>query len=350
MHTILYPQHIALGAKIVDFAGYSMPLYYDSIVKEHLKVRHHVGVFDVSHMGCIELQGERAEEFVEFLVTNEVASKPPRKTLYALMLNSEGGVIDDLLVYKFSQDHFWLVVNAGCKQKDLTHVQERAALFSVRVTPLFEHRGILALQGPKSTQILGDLFPLLKPLKRFEFVPYEGYVISRTGYTGEEGYEFYAEDPLIKKLWEALMQRDVSPIGLGARDTLRLEMGYALYGHELSESIAPIESVAHWAVKGSHSFYGKEALAQLAQKPHRVQVPLILKERAVPREGYKVFHQGKERGVLTSGTFSPSLEKPIAIAMLNSPLQAGEEVSISIRDKLFEAHVTTLPFYRPKET
>ncbi|MDB2613762.1 glycine cleavage system aminomethyltransferase GcvT [Chlamydiales bacterium] len=325
--TFLYQKHLDLGAKMVPFSGWEMPIYYSSLIKEHEAVRKEAGLFDVSHMGIIEVKGEKAREFLEWISTNTL-TKP---VTYTLLCNESGGTIDDLICYKKNEHHFLVIVNAGNREKDLAHLKAHSGDVEIN---LLEGYGILALQGPKAATYLS--IPEMKPRT---FLESGDLFIATTGYTGERGFEIYGKNEVLAPLFDDLMNKGVTPCGLGCRDSLRLEMGYALYGHEISETISPMESVASWAVKLDKEFYGKEALSK-----KRSMVGLTLLERAVPREGYKLFINNLEVGMITSGTFSPSMQRGIALALVNEPLSVGEKIEVSIRNKRCPAVITTLPF------
>ena len=337
--TFLYDQHVSLGAKIVEFGGWMMPLQYKGIIQEHLTVRNSVGIFDVSHMGRVAIEGPDSEAFLDFLCTNKIAEKKNGSAIYTVMCNENGGAIDDLLVYRVDETHFFVILNAGNRQKDLEHIQKYAQSFDVKVLSKYSEEGILAIQGPEAFKI----FPEAEKLNSMSFYFREDVIISRTGYTGAGGIEIYAPNSILLELWDSFISQGVEPIGLGARDTLRLEKGYSLYGHELSENICPIETVASWTVKlNRENFLGKEAMLSLKDK--RFQYGVILMGRGVARDGYKVFKEGKNIGVVTSGTYSPTLEKSIAIVMVDGFLSVDDDVEIEIRDRLVSAKIVKLPF------
>ena len=360
MKTALYDRHVALGAKIVPFAGWEMPIQYKGIIHEHTAVRKAVGVFDVSHMGRVDVEGPDAEQFLEYVTTNHLASKVDGSVIYTVLTNDHGGCVDDLLIFRITATHFLVVVNAGNRQKDLEHLQLLSSPFNVTITPHYDGEGILAIQGPGALEIVGNLFPEAAALKYMHFTQVRSgkdkIVLSRTGYTGSMGFEVYAHDLFICDLWDRLMKAGVEPIGLGARDTLRLEMGYALYGHELSDTIAPSESVSAWtvklhgkagtgAVKGG--FIGKEAIQKLQGQRHkRSQVAVVLLDPGVAREGYEVFDGERLIGKVTSGTHSPSLNKAIALICVEGNPAEGAKVSIQVRGRKLQAQVVKLPFVK----
>jgi len=341
--TILNPYHKQLGAKMVEFAGWEMPIQYQGIIQEHNSVREHVGVFDVSHMARILIEGADAESLLDFLSTNKIAEKKVGAATYTVWCHQEGGAVDDLIVYRLSDERFFVVVNGSNREKDLAHLQKYAQGKQVTVTPLYENHGILAVQGPEAQALLPILSDM-KPMRVCE-TDFEGspIVLATTGYTGAGGFEIYAENSVIVKFWEFLMGQEVTPVGLGARDTLRLEMGFALYGHELADDIDPNETVSKWTVKwDKENFLGKEAL-QAVQNP-RSQFGVLMTERGIAREGAEVFWQNEVIGTVTSGTFSPSLQKGIAIVMANRTLDPGQEVELAVRQRRLKGTVVKLPF------
>lgn len=350
MKTALYEYHCALGAKMVPFAGWEMPVQYAGILQEHQVVRSDVGVFDVSHMGRVSIEGPEAEKLMDFLSTNTIAGKKEGSATYTVWCHEDGGCVDDLIVYKEAKEKFFVIVNAGNREKDLTHLKRIAERYDVAIKEHYED-GILAIQGPKAEQLLPTLIPGVEEVKpmRFRRFSYQGreITVAGTGYTGSGGYEVYAPSTAIVTLWEALMKKGVQPIGLGARDTLRLEMGYALYGHELSDTIAPTESVSAWTVRmKKESFLGKEALEKLANSgKQRAMYPVILEGKGIAREGYQVFQGEEVLGVVTSGTFSPSMGFAIALILVERKLEEGENVEIQIRKNRCQARVVKLPFY-----
>ena len=352
MKTCLYDEHQSLGAKIVDFAGWQMPLFYQSALREHLWVRERTGLFDISHMAKIWVEGEQSEEFLNYLATNDVTLLKDGKAQYAVLCDDRGFAVDDVLIYRENKEKYFVVVNASNREKDLDHFLKYCQKFNVRIQPDFEGYGIIALQGPKSKGVLANLFQNLpEKFMHFTSASYQGspVIVAQSGYTGEKGYEIYGENKPIAGLWTSLIQNpDVKPIGLAARDSLRLEMGYALYGHELSSQISPVESVASWAVKTSKEVYlGKDAHLKLrAEESKRCQKAIILEENAIARPGAKVLVNQKERGEVTSGGFSPSLKRSIALIMINGVLKDSDQISVVIRDRKVLATVIKLPFIK----
>lgn len=350
--TVLYARHLALNAKIFSFAGFEMPLSYSGILQEHNAVRHSAGLFDVSHMGIINVSGSEAAEFLDFLATNHIREKPPFTATYAMLCASDGGTLDDVIIFRKDKDHFFVIVNAANRDENLNHIKQQAKNFSVAVEDLFDKAGILALQGPESLDRIKTLFPESQNLKHMHFaeVAFKGKkaLLSNSGYTGELGFEFFADADTIAELWDHFIALGIQPCGLGARDLLRIEMGYPLYGHELSRSILPLESPAAWTVKlDKPTFLGKEALLRLEDSPSkRFTYGLLLEKGALAREGFDVVKNGRKIGHVTSGAFSPILEQPIALALVDKKLEFGEEVAIPIRERAHKATVVKLPFIK----
>lgn len=350
--TPLYDTHRQLQAKIVDFAGWEMPVQYQGILQEHQAVRTSAGLFDVSHMGRIAIEGKDAGALLNHLCTQEIQSKQPGSVTYTVWCNQNGFAIDDLLVYKVSETSYFVVANASNREKDFNHLLVQAKGRDVKITPAYKNEGILALQGPNSIAILKTLFPevaALQPMHllttTFQQTP---FILSRTGYTGEVGFEVFLQQSQLVPLWNALMALGgIQPAGLGARDTLRLEMGYALYGHELSETIYPTESVASWTVKLDHDFLGRRAIEQVTNPRH--QYGVLLREPGIARQGCEVYLADKAIGVVTSGTYSPTLRQAIAIVFVEQKLKPRDMVAIQIRDKRVQAEVVKLPFVHFKE-
>ncbi|MBA3721844.1 MAG: glycine cleavage system aminomethyltransferase GcvT [Parachlamydiaceae bacterium] len=356
MKTALYDRHCALGAKMVPFAGWEMPVQYKGVIAEHNAVREAVGLFDVSHMGRILVEGEDAETFLNTLSTNQIAGKDNGTATYTVWCHEEGGCVDDVIIYRKDSNHFFVIVNAGNRQKDLDHLLRFKASFKITIKDRFEEDGILSLQGPLAEGLLSQFYPEVKLIKPMHFLTVSDkgrdLVISRTGYTGAGGYELYASNDLIVEWWDRLLKEGmkfgIEPIGLGARDTLRLEMGFALYGHEINDTISPNESVANWTIKWEkEEFVGKTSIQKLEtspQKRHEYGIKLI--ERGIAREGYPVFQKEVQIGHVTSGTFSPTLNEAIAIIIVDVPLQIGDNIDVHIRQKPCQAQVVKIPFIR----
>jgi aminomethyltransferase len=357
LRTPLHAEHAELGAKLVPFAGYEMPVQYPSgITAEHRAVRESAGLFDVSHMGEFEVRGERALEFVQHVTTNDVSRLEAGQAQYSTLLGDAGTMLDDLLVYRFP-DRYMLVVNASNRAKDFARVRAFAADFGVELRDASDETALLALQGPRAEGILSALTDAdLGAIRYYHFaegrVDGRAAVISRTGYTGEDGFELYlANDdavPVWRRLLEAGRSEGLVPAGLGARDSLRLEMGYALYGNDLDESRTPLEAGLGWVVKlDKGDFLGRDALVRQREQGVRERLAgFRLRERGFPRHGYPVLVDGKPAGVVTSGVLSPSLGEGIGMAYLPAAAaKAGSRIEIVIRGQPIPAEVVRPPFY-----
>lgn len=351
-NTPLTDKHLEMGAKLVDFGGWDMPLHYGSQLEEHRQVREDAGMFDVSHMTVVDLEGERVREFLRHLLANNVDKlKAPGKALYGCMLNEQGGIIDDLIVY-FMNDHwFRVVVNAATHDKDLAWMVPKAEDFGVQVRER-EDLAMIAVQGPnariKTHATIGEIAQKAETLEPFFAKLIGGVFVARTGYTGEDGYELILPAADAPVLWEALYANGIQPIGLGARDTLRLEAGMSLYGTDMDETTTPLESALGWTVAwepAEREFIGRAALeAQRAEGVGRKLVGLILEGKGVLRNHQKVVVEGVGEGEVTSGSFAPTLGKSIAFARV--PVDTGERCSVEIRGKLVPARVVKPPFVR----
>ncbi len=350
--TPLYDLHLQLGAKMVPFAGFKMPIQYTSIVEEHRWVRQHAGLFDVSHMGEIRIEGDAALEFVSYITCNDPSRLRPYQVQYSALLNEHGGIVDDLLVYRLP-NAFLLVVNAANIDKDFGWIQRHAPRFGVTVQNLSDEVGEIALQGPKSEQVLQPWVPVdLGGLPYYEAMETSvaglPVLLSRTGYTGEDGFEIYASPPIIQKIASLLLENPwVRPIGLGARDTLRLEMGYPLYGNDLNEDITPLEAGLRWIVKMEKpDFIGKLALMEL--KKTGVQRKRIgfktPNRRVIPRKGMALFSNGQEVGFVTSGNYSPMLNTGIGMGYIQ-PHEVKHPLTLEFRGKLIPVEQVSFPFY-----
>jgi aminomethyltransferase len=352
MRTALYDDHVALGGKMVPFAGWEMPLQYRGIIHEHLAVRTNAGIFDVSHMGRIQISGKDAEPFLDYLSTNKIKGKPPLSATYTVWPNVRGGSVDDLIVYKEDDTHFFVIVNAGNRSKDLDHVKSCSHDYDVEIRDRFAEEGILAVQGPQALALCAKMFPEVSGLQPMHFLKSvyrdEEIILSGTGYTGAGGLEIYASNKNIVELWRYFIHAGIEPIGLGARDTLRLEMGYALYGHELSDEISANESVSARTVKWKKGdFLGKRAMLTVENNPQkRREYGIVLTDKGIAREGYAVLKEDDPIGRVTSGTFSPVLNQPIAIILVTRALKEGDTVQVQIRDRRVQARISSLPFVK----
>ena len=356
LKTCLYDAHMALGAKMSPFAGYIMPIQYSSITIEHNAVRQHVGMFDVSHMGEIFVKGPQAEEFINHIFTNDIRGYEPGKVLYGMMCYPDGGTVDDLLVYReFLADHFLLVVNAANIYKDFAWIQEQAKGYDCRLDNASPRIGQIAVQGPEAEKTIMDVlgYKEAAALSFYTFcdVEYNGerLILSRTGYTGEDGFELYTTCENIVEIWDKLLKAGVQPCGLGCRDTLRFEAGLPLYGDELSPEISPVMAGLGMFCKYEKDFIGKEALLdQKAGNLSRKLVGIEIEDKAIPRAGYPVeTPEGEEVGVVTTGYHSISLDKSICFALVNKDLAALDTpLCIRIRKKVFPGKVVKKRFYQ----
>jgi len=348
--TCLYDKHVALGALISPFGGFDMPIQYSGIVDEHQAVRTACGVFDVSHMGEVLITGADAERYVNHLFTNDVKDMPVGKILYGMMCYEDGGVVDDLLVYKMAADRFFLVINASNIDKDWAWIQEHADGYAVELHHESDRYGELAVQGPQAEAVMEEVLGIAcKELSFYTFKECGAYLVSRTGYTGEDGFELYAGADYIRQCWDKLLASGrCKPCGLGCRDTLRFEVGLPLYGDELSESITPIMAGLGIFVKlDKEEFIGKEALArQKAEGPAKKLVGIELSDKAIPRHGYPVLKDGEAIGEVTTGYHTISTDKSVCMALIDSRYAAlGTAVDIQIRKKTFPGTVCKKRFY-----
>lgn len=354
--TCLHSRHIDLGAQMTPFGGFDMPIQYSGIVEEHQAVRNACGVFDVSHMGEVNISGPDAEKYVNHIFTNNVSGISAGKILYGMMCNPEGGVVDDLLVYKRGENNFFLVINAANIDKDMAWIEKNATGYDVEINPLSDSISQLAVQGPESEavmeQVLGiSCADLLFYTFREESLDGRHILVSRTGYTGEDGFEIYADDDTIMNMWDTLIASGRAlPCGLGCRDTLRFEVGLPLYGDELSETISPVEAgLGIFVNLDKPEFIGRDVLAvQKAEGAPRKLIGLELADRAIPRHGYEVLNDQEEVvGYVTTGYRGISVDKSIAAALVDTSYAAkGTPLSIRIRRKTFPATVTAKKFYK----
>ena len=352
--TCLHDRHIALGAQMSPFAGFDMPIRYQAgIIAEHKAVREKVGVFDVSHMGEIFVSGPDSLKFVNHIFTNDISQMAKGGILYGMMLYPDGGTVDDLLVYRcFEDDRYLLVVNAGNIDKDHSWILENANGYDVLIDNQSEAWGQLAVQGPDSEKTLEDVLGINegKSLTFYTFCVSGDMIVSRTGYTGEDGFEIYAPVEKIRAMWDILMQAGVQPCGLGCRDTLRFEAGLPLYGDELSEKISPVMAgLSMFCKLDKPEFIGRDALVrQKAEGVERKLVGMEVKDRAIPRAGYAVLNAGGEEiGVVTTGYHSISLDRSLAFALVESAYGAlGTQLQVKIRNKVFPAEVIKKRFYQ----
>lgn len=352
--TCLYERHIKLGAKMVSFGGFEMPIQYTDIADEHVAVRTACGVFDVSHMGEVLVTGPEAERFVQHIFTNDVANAPVGKIFYGMMLHPNGGTIDDLLVYKEGDERFFLVINAANIDKDYAWISEQVKAFDCVAENQSEYYGQLAVQGPKAEAVVEKVLEL--PCAELAFYTFkkmqvgeETIIVSRTGYTGEDGFEIYASHDLIRQMWDKLIESgEAKPCGLGCRDTLRFEVGLPLYGDELTDELSPIEAGLGMFVKvEKEDFIGKEAVArQKAEGVTRKIVGIELEGRAIPRHGYEVVADEEVIGHVTTGYNSISTGKSVCMALLDIRYaKLGTPVQVRIHKKLQPGVVIKKRFY-----
>lgn len=353
MHrTPLHSAHLEAGARLVEFAGWEMPLHYGSQLEEHHAVRRDAGMFDTSHMLAIDIEGAQAREFLRGALANDVARlQSPGKALYSCLLNEAGGVLDDLIVYFLRADLFRLIVNAGTAGKDLAWLEslraQRAPQLALRPR---RDLAMIAVQGPdarvKTWQALPDLQQVSEPLGAFFGVQAGDRFIARTGYTGEDGFELLVPAAAAVKVWQHLAAAGVLPCGLGARDTLRLEAGMNLYGQDMDETVTPLEAALTWtvALDGAREFVGKAAL--LAKKPVRGLAGLVLLGSGGVLRAHQKVHTANGAGEITSGGFSPTLEKSIALARLPAGCAPGAKVQVEVRDRRLDALIVKPPFVR----
>lgn len=354
--TNFYEIHKSLNAKLVDFAGYAMPVQYSSILQEHKAVRTAAGVFDVSHMGEVYIRGEHAQKFVQKITVNDVSKLFPGRVQYSAMCYHDGGIVDDLLVYCISDKEYFLVINASNIEKDYNWMVENNTE-GVEIDNQSDAYSLLAVQGPNSGKIVEKVFNKPFDIEYYHFTTAQLYgfdfIVSRTGYTGELGYELYfkgdvaAATTLWNDLFAAGAELGIQPVGLGARDTLRLEMGFCLYGNDIDATTNPLEAGLSWITRlNKPAFNGKDALTTAKSEGlKRKLTPLTGEEKFIPRHGCEVFCDGKKAGVVTSGSISPMLDKPVALAYIDTEvLNSGKPLFFVIRGKEYPAVIVKLPF------
>ena len=356
--TPLHAAHVKAGARMVEFGGWDMPVQYAGIIEEHRRVRSAAGLFDVSHMGEFEVEGEGALAALQAITTNDVAALEIGQVQYSLFPYPEGGLVDDLTVYRLAAERYMVTVNASNIDKDWTWVTTHGTGAAWR--NVSAETGLIAVQGPRAEDLVAGLADVdARGIGYYRFahgrVAGVPTLISRTGYTGEDGFELYAPSADTERLWNALMDAgrrvDAGPIGLGARDTLRLEMRYALYGNDIDHTTNPLEAALGWVVKPAKGeFIGKAAIERVrAEGPRRKLIGLEMSDRSVARHGYPVVREGRRVGEVTSGTFGPSVQKSIAMAYVETPLSAvGTELGVEIRGQSHVAHVVKTPFHPPR--
>jgi aminomethyltransferase len=353
---VLSDVHEELSGKMVDFASYFMPVLYEGVNAEHLTVRENVGVFDVSHMGEIFIAGEKSEELLQYITSNDVSKLKEGKVQYSYFPNTSGGIVDDLLVYKLADNEFMLVVNASNLEKDLAWINKHNS-FGCTIDNQSDNYSLFAVQGPNSIELLQQITQVnLSEIKYYNFkigtiAGIENVILSRTGYTGEVGFELYVKNENALALWKAIFSTDidVKPIGLAARDTLRLEKGFCLYGNDINESTSPIEAGLGWITKFTKNFINSENLKKQKQEGvKRKLVGLEIIDRGIARKDYPIVDSdGKEIGIVTSGTMSPTLKKAIAMGYVATEFsEIGTEVFVQVRNKQIKAKVVQMPFVK----
>jgi aminomethyltransferase len=357
--TPLYEKHIALGARIIDFGGWAMPVSYTNVIEEHKITRNAAGLFDICHMGEINVKGPQAFDLLQFALTRDLQNQEAGQIKLSALLNDQGGIIDDLTVYKFASDHYMLVTNATTREHDWQRLNSlyKQKGWDCILEDVSDKTGKLDLQGPFAQEILQRLTDYgLQSLRYYHFIelPVEGkpIIISRSGYTGEDGFEIYAPAAMIGGIWDKLLaageKNSLRPAGLGARDTLRLEAGMMLNGQDMSEDVSPLEVPYGWIVDWTKDFAGKPALLEIRERGIKKRLAgFVMTGRGIARHGYKVFGAESEIGTVTSGTFAPTLKTAIGLAFIDVAFcEPGTEVSVAIRDTSSPAVIVNLPFYK----
>ncbi|MDP8011801.1 MAG: glycine cleavage system aminomethyltransferase GcvT [Thermoplasmata archaeon] len=358
--TPLYDEHIKLNAKMVEFAGFSMPLEYTGIIDEHLTVRKNVGIFDVSHMGDIVIEGEDSEKFLNYLLPTNVSKMNYLEAKYSAYLNENGIMLDDTIVYKVNNNKFLLVPNAATAEKIYSWIKDKSLNYNIKIYDRSLLYSSIAVQGPKSAELMMKLtnydYSKMKPFtfdfinfnnmetRSDNFIPYNKIMISRTGYTGEDGFELIFHNEYAVEIWNALLDYgkdfNLKPCGLGARDTLRMEKGMLLSGTDFNMNRTPIEAAISWIIDYDHDFIGKKALLEIKNKDHEIFRGFKVLEQGIPRHGYNIYKDEKQVGTITSGTMSPLLKIGIGLGYVKKDIKPGEIVYIDIRGKKVKTEVT----------
>ena len=351
--TPLYNQHVQLEAKMVDFGGFNMPIQYKGISIEHQCVRNDVGIFDVSHMGEFFVQGNESTSFLNYICSNDINKIEIQKAQYNCFINNHGGIVDDLIVYRIEEKKYMLVVNAANIEKDWKWIKKNIQNFDCKIINSSADIGLISVQGPESLNLINDTFSKnFSNLKKFSFnnilVSNKSIIVSNTGYTGSKGYELYIDASIISSIWNKLIEEGkkykLQPIGLGARDTLRMEMGYCLYGNDIDDVTTPYEANLMWVTDIKKDFIGKEKVLKSMELSSKRMINFKMIERGIPRNGYEICNnKGDKIGYVTSGTFSPSNKVGIGIGYLKIEYSIGDEIFILIRDKLVKAEIIKLP-------
>lgn len=343
--TALVDEHKKLGAKLVDFAGYNMPVWYNNAKEEHLAVRNRVGMFDISHMGMVIFNGSDAHSFLQRVCTNDIDKLQQNKIIYTMILNEDGGILDDVMV-GFNDDlgAYFMIINASNKEKIMNWF-EKNGLDRSTVDIRFDTHGLIAIQGPLAIETIKDMFQIdWSSLGRFQsqLFEFKGHhcFAMRTGYTGEDGIEIAAPNEIIEEIWQLCVDKEITPCGLAARDSLRIESGLPLYGHELSENITPLQTRYKWVLAWDTNFIGESALLSQKDIVSDVTVGIRFDDRCLPRQGYTI----EQGGTITSGSFSPMLDCPIAIAMVPKGVANDDKITVDIRGRKLSAELVKLPF------
>ncbi len=356
--TALTSKHIALGAKMVEFAGYNMPVSYSGLNDEHVTVRTKLGIFDVSHMGEFMLKGPNALDLIQRVTSNDASVLVPGKVQYSCLPNDKGGIVDDLLVYRMGENEYMLVVNASNIDKDWNWISKHNTK-GVDMKNVSDEYSLMAIQGPKAVEVLSKLTPVdLKAIPYYafaigKFAGIDGIILSNTGYTGAGGFEVYCKNADAPKIWDAILEagkaEGIKPIGLGARDTLRLEMAFCLYGNDIDDTTSPIEAGLGWITKFTKDFTNSAKIKEQKEKGVSKKLAgFVMVDKGIPRHGYEITDAaGNNIGVVTSGTQSPSLQQAIGLGYVKTELsKPGTDIYIKIRDKLIKANTVKTPFYK----
>ena len=351
--TPLFNQHVKYGAKMVNFGGFNMPIQYKGISIEHKCVRDNVGIFDVSHMGEFCIEGNEAKDFLNFICSNDILKIEVNRAQYNCFINNDGGIVDDLIVYRIEEKKYMLVVNAANIEKDWQWVQKNLKNYDCTVKNLSDEIGLISVQGPNSLNLINEVFNFdFSQLKKFSFhnikINNKSIIVSNTGYTGSKGYELYIDVNMVSDIWNQLFlngkKYQIQAIGLGARDTLRMEMGYCLYGNDIDDTTTPFEANLMWVTNIEKDFIGKEKLLISINSSSKKMINFKMIDRGIPRNGYDIYNkEGDKIGNVTSGTFSPTNKVGIGIGYVNIKYSLGDEIYLLIRDKLVKAEITKLP-------
>ena len=351
--TPLYNHHVKYGAKMVNFGGFNMPIQYKGISVEHECVRKNVGIFDVSHMGEFIVEGSEAKDYLNYICSNDITNIEINRAQYNCLINYDGGIVDDLIVYRIEDIKYMLVVNAANIEKDWQWVQKNLKNYDCIIKNISEKTGLISVQGPNSLNLINEVFNFdFSQLKKFSFqnvkINNKSIIVSNTGYTGSNGYELYINVDIMLNLWDKLVLKgekyQLQPIGLGARDTLRMEMGYCLYGNDIDDSTTPFEANLMWVTNIEKDFIGKEKVLNSISLSPKKMINFKMVDRGIPRNGYDICNQeGYNIGNVTSGTFSPTNKVGIGIGYINVKHSLGDQIFLLIRDKLVKAEITKLP-------